>query len=396
MPFWKKKETRKHADGELHLNTPIEKPEKKPFEYNGPWTWLHRLLHDNRGVRYFVAAVAIIIATGLGLLAMLATYKDPVIYDLPFVKKKPEPTKFYSPLTGNEVGDEATTKREVTAIMIENSPDARPQSGLKDSGIVFEAIAEGGITRFLALYQEQQPGLIGPVRSVRPYYIDWAAPFDASIAHIGGSYNALQEVRNGQYKDIDQFFNAGAYWRASDRYAPHNVYTSFERLNALNEQKGYTSSTFTGFPRVAPETEKKKVDKKVPSLAAATSIQVPISSGLYNSSYTYAADSKTYLRSEGGEPHLDREAGQITPRVVIVIKVPTSLGFEDGYREQMQTIGSGDGYIFQDGTVQPMTWKKADKKSQIRFTDAQDKDIPLERGQTWITAVGTDKTPSWQ
>lgn len=212
--------------------------------------------YDNRGVRYFVAAVAIIIATGLGLLAMLATYKDPVIYDLPFVKKKPEPTKFYSPLTGNEVGDEATTKREVTAIMIENSPDARPQSGLKDSGIVFEAIAEGGITRFLALYQEQQPGLIGPVRSVRPYYIDWAAPFDASIAHIGGSYNALQSAQ-WTIKDIDQFFNAGAYWRASDRYAPHNVYTSFERLNALNEQKGYTSSTFTSFQELHLKPKRK-------------------------------------------------------------------------------------------------------------------------------------------
>jgi len=397
MPFWKKKETRKHANGELHLGQPTEKPEKKPFEYHGKWTKLHQILHDNRGVRYFVAAVFIIIATGLGLLAMLATYEDPVVYDLPLVtKKKPAPTKFYSPLTGNEVSDKATTEREVTAIMIENSPDARPQSGLKESGIVFEAIAEGGITRFLVLYQEQQPELIGPVRSVRPYYIDWAAPFDASIAHVGGSYNALQEVRNGQYKDIDQFFNAGAYWRASDRYAPHNVYTSFKRLNELNAQKEYTKSTFTGFPRTPIETSKKKKTEKDTNLTPATAVQVPISSSLYNSSYTYDKNTKTYLRDEAGEPHTDREAGQIAPRVVIVLKVPTSLGFEDGYREQMQTIGSGEGYLFQNGTVQPMTWKKADKKSQIRFVDAHDKDILLERGQTWITAIGTDRTPTWQ
>jgi hypothetical protein len=138
-------------------------------------------------------------------------------------QKKPQ-QKIYSQLTGKEVSED-DSKRPVTAIIIENSPDARPQSGLKNSGVVFEAIAEGGITRFLTLYQEDQPQLIGPVRSLRPYYIDWLAAFDPSVAHVGGSLNALQEIRNGSYKDIDQFSHADTYWRARDRYAPHNVYT---------------------------------------------------------------------------------------------------------------------------------------------------------------------------
>lgn len=377
-----------------------EKQEKKQaFEYDGPWTWLHQILHDNRGVRYFVAAVTIIIATGMGLLALLATYKDPVIYDIPFVTvKKPEPKKYYSPLTGSEVADEAATKRAVTAIMIENSPDARPQSGLKNSGVVFEAIAEGGITRFLAIYQQEQPNLIGPVRSVRPYYIDWVAPFNASIAHVGGSYNALQEVRNGQYRDIDQFFNSGTYWRAKDRYAPHNVYTNFERLNALNAEKGYTTSEFTGFKRASDIPVEKKGGKKEkkPSLPSAKSLQVNISGPLYNSSYTYDENTKLYTRSQAGEAHTDREEGQISPRVVIVMKVPTKIGFEDGYREQMTTIGSGETYIFQNGTVQQGTWQKTDRKAQIRFLDGSQKDIALEAGQTWITAVAPEKGVAWQ
>lgn len=372
---------------------------KKAFEYTGPWTWLHQLLHDNRGVRYFVTAVALIIATGMGLLALLATYKDPVLYDIPFVTlKKPEPKKYYSPLTGNEVADETATKRATTAVMIENSPDARPQSGLKNSGIVFEAIAEGGITRFLVIYQQEQPSLIGPVRSVRPYYVDWVAPFNASIAHVGGSYNALQEVRNGQYRDIDQFFNAGAYWRAKDRYAPHNVYTNFERLNALNAEKGYTTSEFTGFTRTSttPTDKKSKKKETKPTLPTANTIQVNISSSLYNSAYTYDASSKLYARSQAGEAHTDREEGQITPRVVIAMKVPTKIGFEDGYREQMSTIGSGEVYVFQNGTVQQGTWQKTDRKAQIRFLDGQQKDIPLEAGQTWITAIAPEKAVSWQ
>lgn len=372
---------------------------KDNFNYQGPWTWLHRVLHDNRGVRYFVAAVAIILATGLGLLAMLATYKDPVLYDIPFVTlKKPETKKYFSPLTGNEVADEASTKRPVTAIMIENSPDARPQSGLKNSGVVFEAIAEGGITRFLALYQQEQPTLVGPVRSVRPYYIDWLAPFNASVAHVGGSYNALQEVRNGQYRDIDQFFNAGTYWRSKDRYAPHNVYTNFERINALNTEKGYTTSEFTGFVRTTTQNKSTSKDKKTkkPALAAAQNIQVTISGPLYNSSYTYNKESKLYTRSQAGAAHTDREEGQLAPRVVIVMKVPTKIGFEDGYREQMTTIGSGEAYIFQNGTVQQVTWEKPDRKAQIRFVDSNKKDVPLEPGQTWITAIAPEKEATWQ
>jgi len=327
---------------------------------------------------------------------MLAQYQDPKVETLGTIIHKKIAQKYYSPLTGNEVADETATKRAVTGIMIENSPDARPQSGLKDSGVVFEAIAEGGITRFLVLYQEQQPTLIGPVRSVRPYYVDWVAAFDASIAHVGGSYNALQEVRNGQYRDIDQFFNGASYWRATDRYAPHNVYTSFDRLNALNTKKGYLESNFTGFTRVSTKPTPPGQKKPTAKPEVANSIQVSISGPLYNSAYSYDAASKTYIRSEGGKPHVDREGGQIAPRVVIVMKIPTVIGFEDGYREQMTTIGSGEAHIFQDGTHVQGTWKKDSKKSQIKFLDAKGKEIPLEPGQTWLTAIGTDRSVAWQ
>jgi len=398
MAFFKK-QTRHHADGELHLDKADgEQPATIPF-----FKKLHLKLSKNKGRGYFYIALFFILFTGAGLLIMLNQYKDPDIIEVASVKPKAEPPKFYSPLTGNEIPDEASAKRAVTAIMIENSPDARPQSGLKDSGVVFEAIAEGGITRFLVIYQEQQPGLVGPVRSVRPYYIDWAAAFDASIAHIGGSYNALKEVRNGSYRDIDQFFNPGAYYRAGDRASPHNVYTTFERLNTLNAQKGYTGSNFIGFTRIPVPTkkalspaQKKAQAAKTPALAAANNIQVDISGGLYNSNYTYDGTAKNYVRSEGGAPHVDREQGQITPKVVIVMKVPVSLGFEDGYREQMQNIGSGEAYLFQNGTVQPVTWNKADKKTQLRFLDAAGKDVGLERGQTWITAIAPDKAVAWQ
>lgn len=300
---------------------------------------------------------------------------------------KPAPIKYYSPLTGEVVPDEATTQQAVTAVMIENSPDARPQSGLKDSGVVFEAIAEGGITRFAVLYQQEKPTLIGPVRSVRMYFVDWIAAFNASVAHVGGSLYALNEVRDGNYRDIDQFFNGGYYYRANDRYAPHNVYTTSDKLDALNASKGYTTSTFTGF------TRKDSVAATTPT---ATIINVDISSGLYDSSYAYNATTNTYDRSEGGAPHMDRESGQISPRVVIIMTIPERTVLQDGYREQIDAIGSGKADIFQDGTVQEVTWTKASMTDQIKFTDAEGNDVPLARGQTWLTSVPSDGGATWQ
>ena len=345
---------------------------------------------NHRKVSLIIGCVLIICVGGVITFFVLSNkpQKSTTVATVKAVEKPVEAIKYYSPLTGNLVADETATKAPVTGVMIENSPDARPQSGLKNSGVVFEAIAEGGITRFLVLYQSEKPQLIGPVRSLRLYDVDWAAAFDCSIGHVGGSAAALAEVRNGNYRDIDQFFNSGSYWRASDRYAPHNVYTSSENLDALNAAKGYTSSNFTGFSRV---------DGKASETPDATNISITISSYLYNSTYAYDVATNTYARSQGGEAHLDREDGQITPSVVIALRVDENTILEDGYRESIITIGSGSAVIFQNGTATNATWTKTSKTSQITFTDANGAIIQLIRGQTWIAAVPNDGGDvSWQ
>lgn len=271
--------------------------------------------------------------------------------------------------------------------MIENSPSSRPQSGLKDAGVIFEAIAEGGITRLLTLHQENRPQTIGPVRSLRPYYIDWLAPFNAPAAHVGGSANALKTIRSGNYRDIDQFFNGSYYWRAKDRAAPHNVYTSFDKLDALNTAKGFTSSSFTGFPR--------KLDSPV-SAPNATKVNIEVSSKTYNVAYEYDKGTNSYLRILGGAPHNDREAGRITPKVAIAIKVPSHIGFEDGNREQMDTLGHNQAYIFQDGTVTEGFWRKTETFKQMEFYDKNGLPIRLNGGQTWITVIAPHRQVTWQ
>lgn len=358
---------------------------KHPF-----WTKIHTIVHRHPHLTYAIAGASLLLASGFIVFAF--AYEPPrkaIITPAAIQPATPAPEPiYYSPLTGNKVANKQIVDDPVTAIMIENSPAARPQSGLSQAGIVYEAIAEGGITRFLALYQQEKPQLIGPVRSLREYFVDWLAPFNASVVHVGGSKASLDEIRNGSYRDIDQFFNAASYWRASDRYAPHNVYTSFERLDALNKAKNFTSSSFTGFDRADG------LPIKAPD---ATSIAITVSSAPFNSSYQYDAASNRYARSQGGAAHLDREEGQIRPSVIIAMNVDMKRVMEDGYRERITTSGSGKATIFQNGTVQVATWRKDGRRNQLTFVDSNGKSLALTRGQTWITAI-PNKTGnvSWQ
>lgn len=356
-----------------------------------PKRWA-RLLHWIRHHRVWViVGIGVVLVLSASLVTLALLYQKPKQVPFKTILPKPKtvaPVAFYSPLTGEKVAAKSDETAPVTAVMIENSPDARPQSGLKQAGVVYEAIAEGGITRFMALYQQGAPAVIGPVRSVRQYDLEWMRPYDASLAHVGGSAQALSMVRDGSWRDLDQFFNAPSYTRVSDRYAPHNVYTSIDRLHALETAKGFTSSQFTGFDRTDPKPAK---------TPAATSIALNFSSALYNTTYSYDAATNTYPRSQAGAPHLDREEGQIAPSVVIALHVDEKTVLQDGYRQQVTTTGSGAATIFQNGMAIDATWHKADVKSQLSFTDKNNTEIPLVRGQTWIAAIPNDEgSISWQ
>lgn len=349
------------------------------------WVSTHKLL---------VASIAIVLPLSIGVL-IYALFFDKPAEQPPTpapkkAKKQPAPQpKYYSPLTGIELPSEADTRKPVTAVIIENSPDARPQSGLQEAEVTYEAIAEGGITRFLTLYQQNKPGLIGPVRSLRPYFVDWLAPWQASVVHVGGSKRALDEVRNGNYRDVDQFFNPASYWRTSDRYAPHNVYTSFEKLDALNAEKGYTASE----PKALTHT-----DTTPTNPPTATNISVAMSGALYNSVWNYDAAGNNYHRLQAGQPHVDREAGQVTARSVVVLKMTMEHVMEDGLRESYASSGSGEAVVFQDGLAIEANWHKPATAEQLSFTTKDGQAFSLARGKVWISAIPVNKNGgvSWQ
>ena len=330
--------------------------------------------------KIIVSIIIVILLLVAGFLTYWFVFKSDTPSQV-VVKKTPKPKKIVkkiiSPLTGLELNDETLAKRPVTAIMIENSPDARPQSGLNEAGIVVEAIAEGGVTRFLALFQEARPQYIGPVRSARPYYIDFALAFDASYCHVGGSPDALNDIKSLGVKDLDQFFNSGAYWRISERFAPHNMYTSFDRLDNLNTSKGYTSSKFTPLDR----------KKDTPQTPTASVIDFSVSGPTYNPHFQYDQTTNSYKRSQAGTAHVDLKSGsQISSKVIVALVM--SRGTSDGYHSSYADVGSGKAYVFQDGIVSEGTWAKADRKGALTLTDKNGLSLKINAGQTWITLVG--------
>jgi hypothetical protein len=324
--------------------------------------------------------IAVLLIAGGGGIYALTKHLNKRETPAPAVQaqKKPEPPKpttEASKLTGVQVNPDIN-KRPIVSIQIENSPDARPQSALNQAGVVFEAIAEGGITRFNASFLDNQPDYIGPIRSVRPYYVDMVAPFDPVFVHAGGSADGLAQIRNQGIKDLDHGANGGAFQRVSDRFAPHNLYSSMAELDKVIAQRGYTASNIKSYPR--------KEEKKGQPVAAGK-IDIAMSSALYNVHYDYDPASNTYKRVLGGKPHTDHRSGeQISPKVVVTLSMSYS---QNGIYSVYQDTGEGQMYVFQDGQVQQGTWKKAGPKEQFEFIGADGKPLALNAGQTWFTLV---------
>lgn len=358
----------------------------------GPKGWIRRYkawyhhLSKKQKILFFSAITTLVLLIGSGLVwAFVLNKPEPPPPPPKKVVKEPEPTTKPSCLIGKQIP--IASNPLPTGIMIENSPSARPQSGLYDAEVVFEAIAEGGITRFLTLFETSKPTYVGPVRSIRPYYLDFLLPFDAPIAHAGGSAEALAKVSKAPFKDLEAFRYPNYYQRVSSRFAPHNLYTN--RANLINLQKdlGWKTSKCEGFVRLEKETEPE-------GQVTAQTINLDISSVNYNVAYKYHKKTNSYQRSMGGQPHVDETAKQqIRPKVVIV---PVMSHRYAGIYSVYGNVGSGKVFIFQDGKVHKGTWHRLNKQSQYTFRDSNKNPIKLNPGKAWVTIVSSPDKVTYQ
>ncbi|HUC19973.1 MAG TPA: DUF3048 domain-containing protein [Candidatus Polarisedimenticolaceae bacterium] len=355
----------------------------------GRWNRFKRFLRTHR--------TRIIIILGLLIIAPTATWAyiqytkpiTPVSSDVK-VKKKPKPpvpTTKPSPLTGVEV-EPALADRAIRAIVVENSPEARPQSGLSQAGVVYEALAEGGITRFLTFFLEGQPPSIGPVRSLRPYFNDWTLEFNSPISHAGGSAEALGQVGPLKVKSINALAggNNQYFTRSGDRAAPHNLYTNSAAQDQLLQAKGYAQpATFTPNPRKKDEP---------PATPAHTIISINYSYSGFQVEYHYNKPCNCYDRFMAGAPHIDRNTGaQIQVKNVVIQYM--SVGYDSTGHAIIGLLGTGKTVVLRDGGSVEGTWSKATYEQRTKLLDPAGKEIPLNKGNTWFSIVPDSRPISY-
>ncbi len=360
---------------------------------------------DQRRLIILVSAGSILIVlAGMGWFWKRSQKPEQILEPKIVQQKKEEPkvvdNRVISPLTGQLVAPELAQRR-VTAVMIENSIDARPQSGLEEAGVVFEAIAEGGITRFMALYQEQLPKNVGPIRSARPYYVQWARGFDAAYVHSGGSKEAIRLIPRIGIKDLDH----GRYGtvlaeRVDWRFSPHNVYSSMTKIDKIAKKNNFTKSVFTPFKYYREEQAKDPAKNqtsaeenndtkksKIPVGPSASKIKIFISGANYNSEYKYDQETKRYPRFMAQRPHTDKDSNkQISPRNIVVLE--TNYGIHpDHIHSVYKTVGGGRITVFRDGQVFKGKWRKSSKTAMLELLNKDGEAMVLAPGQTWIVVT---------
>jgi hypothetical protein len=334
--------------------------------------------------------------------------------------KADEPRDQVCPLNGKmftAAEKDAWEKRRPLAVMIENSPDARPQSGLYHADVVFEAIAEGGVTRFMAIYYcaaQAQDVLLAPIRSARTYYIDWASGFNRPMyVHVGGANTPgpadalgqigdygwqLQNDINGLFTVAYPYFvrNENRLGKAVD--TEHTVETSTEYLWEIASKRKWTNMSperKVGKTVVAatdwkdgykPWTFEK--EKAKPGTVSSISYEFWSGYAQYGVQWTYDAATGMYARNMAGEAHIDHNNQKQIMAANVVVLLTTEKGPIDEKKHMLYTTtGTGDALVFMNSNMIKGRWSKKDRESELRFTDAKGNDLALARGLTWISVM---------
>jgi len=305
-------------------------------------------------------------------------------------------------------------KHRPLGVMIENSLDARPQSGLTSADVVYEAVAEGGITRFLVMFYCQDAAFVGPVRSARTYFIDFASEYaDYPLyAHVGGANQAgpadalsqLSDYGWSNYNDLNQFsIGFPTFWRDYDRLpdvaTEHTMYASVGKLWDF----AATSRKLTNVDENGKSWDAKFVPYKFTDDAALS--QRPVSQTVhlefwesagsnYFVDWTYDAKTNLYKRAVGGKPHTDKNNSKQIAAKDVVVLLMQELNANDGYENNVHLLykdkGTGKAAIFKDGKRINATWEKDTRTSRTILRDSSGQEVKFNRGLIWFEILPTD------
>lgn len=290
----------------------------------------------------------------------------------------PEPPTFRRALDGVPV-PEGTPEPDYFAVAIDNIAEALPQSGVAKAPLVIEAPVEGGLTRLFAIFpSDATVEKLGPVRSARPYFVDWADEYGAMFVHVGGSPEALEKLKGSDVRDLNEFFNGKYFWRDTARRAPHNTYVSSEKLAAAlaaRPRKDGPLSPWKFKEDMPPE------DRPTDQFEVAIGEQ-----GKWRVRWRYDRDANAYSRILAAGPQKDADGTPILAKNVLVqfatVRVLDSLG-----RRKIDTASGGEAMALLDGRLVAGTWKRNKADGRTRFYDSADNELSINAGVTWIEVV---------
>lgn len=279
-------------------------------------------------------------------------------------------------------------------VMIDNHSGARPQSGLKNALMVYEFLAEGSITRYMAVFNGVGGEEIGPVRSARPYFINRALEMNALYVHVGGSPQAFNDLVRLKVGDIDGLSAGNSiFWRENHKKIPHNMYTTLDAIRKEADRRHYVTE-------VAYEVPAYHTVELPQSGEPVTAIELAYRSSTSKNSayivrYHYDVSERVYQRSINGENHLDElDKTPITAKNLIIQTIKTKTMDSEG-RLELEDVGSGTGWFVSLGVRVPLTWKKADRRAQTIYTLESGDILELNPGTTWIQVIPQWITPVW-
>jgi Protein of unknown function (DUF3048) N-terminal domain/Protein of unknown function (DUF3048) C-terminal domain len=307
----------------------------------------------------------------------------------PAASAAPTPVLVAAPLDGVPVSP-SLAGQHVIAVMIDDLSPARPQSGISDASVVWQAPAEGGIPRYMLLFQERTPRAVGPVRSARYYYIAWASEWKAAYVHAGGSPQALDTLRaqgSGQLVyNADQFAWGSYFWRVTTRFPPHNLYTDGKHLRELSRRLGATAPPAKAVWRFGPDA---------PLEQRPQGGQIEVDYLANRIVYRYDRATNTYRRFVTGSTKQQVDAGTkqlVAPKNVVIMRMVFGAlndGHPNKHRLEARITGSGVAWIATNGHTMKGTWRKRSVSSPTRFYDAGGHQVRLTVGQTFVQVMKT-------
>ncbi len=315
---------------------------------------------------------------------------------------EPEPTIIPRRIDGMLVARE-DANFVPACVMIENAAfgGVRPQSGLSSSLVTYEVIVEGGITRYMAVFAGEEVDEIGPVRSARDTYLEIASEYNCMYSHAGGSYTALLALQRFSLRDLDALREYGYFWRDARKFAPHNLFTSWDNLhNAIvdhnwenEEPPSFDSWNFVDEGSFVDNDESRAIESEdelqaQPTNNATTSIIRY--GGSYDSEFKYNPDLMAYERYNGGQLQTDAGTGEaLTVKNVIIQYTGEGTSIEGKGRVNWPVTGEGVVEVLHEGKRWTGKWKKDSRLERTRFVAENGMEIPLVRGSSWVSFVPT-------